>query len=119
MYVFICLLVLLPLQASGAALTLWPSALVYLKITVARNDPAYLQIRSFDRAHVSQKARDHAHSRTSIRNRVHRIYLAPPHYAHAHVHTQVHSSCQQMGETPQVVREPRPCNHLPQVNLCL
>ena len=66
-----------------ASFTNWPNALLYLKITVSRNDPAYLQIRSFDRAHVSQKARDHAHSRTMIRNRVHRISLTPPLHAQA------------------------------------
>jgi Putative transposase of IS4/5 family (DUF4096) len=36
-----------------ASFTNWPNTLLYLKISVPRNDLSYLQIRPFDRAHAS------------------------------------------------------------------
>jgi transposase InsO family protein len=36
-----------------ASFTNWPNTLLYLKITVPRNDLSYLQIRPFDCAHAS------------------------------------------------------------------
>jgi len=45
----------------------WPNALLYLKITAPTNDPRYPQIRPFDYACPGQKARYHAHSRTTVR----------------------------------------------------
>jgi len=44
----------------------WPNALLYLKITVSRNNFGYLQIRPLDRAHASQKARYHSYSCTAL-----------------------------------------------------